>query len=63
MNFSAGVSVDVAVTSMSREEVLEHGAPCPPICRGYSDAFVAKLGNDGALLWNTFSGGWKGFVS
>jgi hypothetical protein len=32
------------------------GAPVTPLASGY-DAFLAKLGPDGTLVWNTFAGG------
>ena len=33
------------------------GTPVRPFTGGISDAFVAKLNSEGALLWNTFMGG------
>ena len=51
-----------AATPMSRATPTPPTSPSPPAptrppCRGYEDAFVTKLGPDGAVLASTFLGG------
>lgn len=55
-----GIAVDADGSAFITGNSGNWGTPIRPHRKVYSDAFAAKIGVDGVLVWNTFLGGSRG---